>query len=229
MPIVLNFQKKDIPAIKRALNGLEELPATNKFEELRAKDGPNVVVVYSSGKTAIQGKEPEKTKQKLLEALGLAEELVLGFDETGRGENFGPMVVTGVLGDTNRLREIRDSKKTANIKEKFEKVSKNALAVASFSLNAEFIDRLRKKGRNLNEIEAAIIDKIFEAFKELGETPKTVVDGNPIKTKNREIKFLPKADDLEPVVGSASVAAKFFRDISKDDRKRDTWKNSKTD
>lgn len=224
MSVVLNFQKKDIPAIEKALAGFERIPATSEYEQSRFRSEGNVVVVYSSGKTVIQGKSPESTKAVLLERMGLSEELVLGFDEAGRGEKTGPMVVAGVFGDTNALREVRDSKKTGNIGEKFGVVSRNMLASAAFVLNAEFVDRLRKKGLNLNEIEARIIDGLAGVFSELSENPKIIVDGNPLRTKNKSLVYLAKADDLEPVVGAASVTAKFLRETSKDDKKRETWK-----
>ncbi|MEK7540139.1 MAG: hypothetical protein AAB558_02735 [Patescibacteria group bacterium] len=224
MTVVLNFQKKDIPALEKALAGLEGLKANSVHEHARFRDKKNVVVVYTSGKTVIQGTEPEKTKTWLLEKMGLAEELVLGFDEVGRGEHTGPFVVCGVLGDTNKLREVRDSKKTRSVTEKFETVSRNSLSFGVFSFNAEFLDYLRKKGYTMNEIEEKAIDKMIELFHELGEKPRTVVDGNQLKLKNKNIEFIPRADDLEPVVGSASIVAGFLREKSGDGAERKTWK-----
>lgn len=226
MSVVLNFQKKDISQIEKALAGLEKMPPTSQYEFSRFKDNENVVVIFSSGKTVIQGKKPERTKEFLLKNLGLSEELVLGFDEAGRGEKNGPMVIVGVLADTNRMREIRDSKKTKKISEKAAIVSENFLASSSFTLNAAFLDRLRKKGLNLNQLEAKIIQKTIEAFEELSEKPRTVVDGNPLEVKAKNTEFLVKGDDLEPVVGAASVTAKFLRENSKDKAKRETWKNN---
>ena len=224
MSITLNFQKKHLTLLESTLSEFQKIPVTSQYEHARFKDKDNVIVVYSSGKTVIQGKKEEEAKKNLLEKLGLTQELVLGFDESGRGENFGPFVIAGVLGDSNLMRENRDSKKTKKINEKFENVTKNALAIASFSLSAEFVDRLRKKGFNLNEIESKIIDKTTEVFLELEEKPRIVVDGNPMKTTKKEIEFIPKADDLEPIVGAASISAKFLRENSKDSKKRETWK-----
>ncbi|MDO8634182.1 MAG: hypothetical protein Q7K34_02720 [archaeon] len=224
MTVVLNFQKKDTPQLEKALEGLEALKTNSVHEHARFRDKKNVVVVYTSGKTVIQGTEPEKTKEWLLEKMGLAEELALGFDEVGRGEGFGPMVIAGVFGDTNKLREVRDSKKTSSVSDKFEIVSRNALSFGAFSFNAEMIDRLRKKGHTINEIEEKAIDKMIELFNELGEKPRTVVDGNQLKLKNKNIEFIPRADDLEPVVGSASIVAGFLREKSGDSAERKTWK-----
>ncbi|MBI4044247.1 MAG: hypothetical protein HY392_00895 [Candidatus Diapherotrites archaeon] len=224
MTVVLNFQKKDIPALEKALGGLEGFKVNSMHEHARFRDKKNVVVVYTSGKTVIQGSEPEKTKAWLLEKMGLTEELALGFDEVGRGEGFGPMVIAGVFGDTNKLREVRDSKKTANVSDKFWIVSRNALSFGVFSFNAEMIDRLRKKGFTINEIEEKAIDKTIELFSELGENPRTVVDGNQLKLKSKNIEFVVAADDLEPVVGSASIVAGFMREKSGDAAERKTWK-----
>ena len=53
---------------------------------------------------------------------------------------------------------------------------------------------------------------------------KIIADGAPMKTKNNKIKFIPKADDLEPVVGAASIIAKHCRNNSSDKEERKTWK-----
>lgn len=228
MTVVLNFQKKDIPTLEKALKGLEELKTGSMHEHARFKDKKNAIVIYTSGKTVIQGSEPEKTKEWLLEKMGLTQELVLGFDEVGRGEHTGPFVIAGLIGDTNKLREVRDSKKTSKISDKFETVSKNAQCFGVFSFNAEFLDRLRNKGYTVNEIEEKTIDKIIELFNELGEKTRTIVDGNQLKLKNKDVEFTPRADDLEPVVGAASIVASLVREKSGDTGQRKTWNKKST-
>src|SRR3989344_7744874 len=153
-------------------------------------------------------------------------EIVLGIDETGRGELKGPMVIAAVLGDSNKLRELRDSKKTSKISEKEKIVTENSLSQVVVSLNAEMIDILRSNGKTLNEIEAVVIDKISEMFSGLDLDVKVKVDGSALNTKNKKIEFIVKGDDLEPAIGAASVLAKNYRNNSADSRERKTWKNS---
>ena len=53
------------------------------------------------------------------------------------------------------------------------------------------------------------------------------IDGSPLKGVKPGALFMVKGDDKEPVIGSASVLAKHFRDESKDKKKRLTWKTKK--
>ncbi len=220
---VLNFGKKEKAVVKEFLERFPPLGLGNEYEEARCKIGESTVTLYTSGKVVIQGNDAEHVMKLFLEGLNLADSLVLGIDETGRGEDFGPFVIAGVLGQTNKLREMRDSKKTQDVAAKYDLVTKHSLANVAFSLNAEFVDRLRKDGHNLNEIEAKAIDALVGFFKALGETPRIVVDGSPLRTKEKGIEYLVKGDDLEPVVGAASLVAKHLRNASKDQAERKTW------
>ncbi|HZX34269.1 MAG TPA: DUF3378 domain-containing protein [archaeon] len=223
MQETLNFGAAEKAKIAEALSKFEEAATTNYFEERRAKRGGCTITLYNSGKVSIQGANAAKVKEELLSMLGLKQEFTIGIDETGRGERNGPMVVAGVLGDTNALRELRDSKKTTDIAKKEKIVSEKMLGSVIVSLNAELIDLARNKGKNLNQLEAETIEKIAEILSGFHEG-KIMVDGAPLKVKNKSINFLPKADDLEPVVGAASVIAKHARNNSSDKGERKTWK-----
>ena len=147
---------------------------------------------------------------------------MIGIDETGRGEKTGPMVITGVLADTNSMRQVRDSKKTGDIAAKEKIVSEKMHGSVSVVINSKLIDIARNNGMNLNEIEVKAMDKISEFLSIFGEA-KIVADGAPMKGASPKIKFAPKADDTEPVVGAASITAKRLRDISSDSGERKTW------
>ena len=226
MQAVLNFGKNSKQKIISFLESYPSEATKEKFEEKRAKIGESTVTLYDSGKLVLQGKDCEKVKEMLLEALGEKGETILGIDETGRGELNGPFVVCGVLGTEGKLRELRDSKKTKKISEKQGTIEKNAKAIASFSFSPEFIDEAREKGITMNELQAAAVDGIAQSFRRLDKKTRVVVDGNVIKEVKENAEFLPKADDLNPVVGAASVKAKFLRDTSANKQKRKTWKNA---
>lgn len=223
MQETLNFGKTEKEKIKKALARFEQALTTSYFEEQRAKKDGCTITLYDSGKVSIQGKNAAKIKDELLAMLDLKPQLVIGIDETGRGERNGPMVITGVLGDTNELRQVRDSKKTGDIAAKEKIVSKKMLGSVSVALNAKLIDFARNSGKNLNEIEAHTIEKIAEILSVYADS-KIVVDGAPLKVTNKRITFLPKGDDLEPVVGAASIVAKHQRNNSADKEERKTWK-----
>ena len=114
----MNFSGKDRKEALEFLKKQEWIGEKSAFEELRVKILDCNVTLFKSGKLLIQGKSIEAVKEKILQNVKASEELVLGIDEAGRGESFGPLVVAGVLGVSGDLRELRDSKKTSNIAEK---------------------------------------------------------------------------------------------------------------
>ncbi|MFH1391454.1 MAG: DUF3378 domain-containing protein [Candidatus Diapherotrites archaeon] len=223
MQETLNFGKSEKKKVKEVLANFEEAETTNYFEEKRAKHEGCTITLYDSGKLSIQGMAASKVKEEILSAMGLEQELIIGIDETGRGERDGPMVIAGVLADKNSLREMRDSKKVSDIAGKEKIISEKMLGSVIVSLNSELIDFARNNGKNLNEIEAEIIDNIAATLSSFGGA-KIIADGAPLKVKNKKINFKPKADDLEPVVGAASIIAKHSRNNSQDKKERKTWK-----
>ncbi len=223
MQAVLNFGKHEKAQILKFLKFFPPVETNSQYEEARCVIGKSTVTLYHTGKVTIQGTDHNEVKRVLLEGLGLNDRLVLGIDETGRGEDSGPFVIGAVLGQTNRLRELRDSKKTSNVAAKYDLVTEHSLANLAFSLNSEYVDLLRRKGHNLNEIEAKAVDAIAGFFEGLGEKHQLIVDGSPLPVKHKGIEFLVKGDDLEPVVGAASIVAKHLRNLSSDRKTRETW------
>ncbi|MBI4210087.1 MAG: DUF3378 domain-containing protein [Candidatus Diapherotrites archaeon] len=223
MQETLNFGKSEKGKVKKVLDGYEQAATTSYFEEQRAKKDGCTITLYESGKLSIQGEKAGNVKAEILAALNLNPRLVIGIDETGRGERTGPMVITGVLADTNEVREVRDSKKTNDITAKEKIVSGRMLGSVSVVLNSALIDLARNNGKNLNEMEARAIEKIAEILS-LYADAEIIADGAPLKVQNPKIKFLPKGDDLEPVIGAASVTAKHLRNNSADKGERKTWK-----
>jgi len=224
LALTLNFGKTEKEQVKEIFSGFEKAKTNTSFEEARWKAFGCTVTLYTSGKLVVQGDSEGKAKEFVLSKMCSEKEILLGIDEVGRGEGFGPLVVAGVLGDRNRLRELRDSKKTADIAEKMKTVSENALAIATVEFSSEFVDTARKKGITLDEMQARAVKGIAFALNPSNEWP-VAVDGKPLKGCNG-FEFLVKGDDLNPVIGAASIAAKSARDKSMDKGKRKTWKNS---
>ncbi len=224
MAVTLNFGRSEKKAIKNLFSEFKDLPTKTPFEEARWHAWECTVTLYSTGKLVIQGKKEQYLKNFVLGEIAGEKEIELGMDEAGRGENFGPLVIGGVLGDKNRLRELRDSKKTSNIEKKKKIVLANALATAIISFSPEFIDSARKRGISLNDLQAKAFKSINFALNPESKWP-VLVDGRPLRGCNG-FKFLVKGDDLEPVIGAASVIAKSYREESENKKKRSTWKNS---
>lgn len=226
MQAVLNFGKHEKEKIKAFLEKFPNQETKNQAEEKRVIIGSDFVTLYNSGKLVVQGKDVEKTKQLLLKELSFEGKTILGIDESGRGELNGVLVVTGALGEENKLRELRDSKKTRDIFGKQEIIDKNAKAISSFVFSPEFIDETRKKGITLNELEATAIDAIARAFRSIDKNLQVIVDGKEMKEVKEKVDFVVKADDANAVVGAASVKAKFLRETSRNKEKRKSWKNA---
>jgi len=223
MQCVLNFSGEENKALKLFLEKFEQF-RPGAHEEMRCRSGSSVLTLYSSGKLLIQGSDCERVKLEILEGVDLGKGLVLGIDETGRGEGFGPFVIAAVLAAPQSMRELRDSKKVRDIEAKRRIVEEKALAIGVFSVSSKELSELHEKGISLNRIEANAINALHGFFGGIAKA-ETIVDGSPLKGCAKGVSFQVKGDDLNPVVGAASVVAKSARDSSEDRGKRRDWGN----
>ncbi|MDO8624907.1 MAG: DUF3378 domain-containing protein [Candidatus Diapherotrites archaeon] len=223
MQVVLNFKKSEIPAVMAFLGEFEPL-AADQYQLYRTKMGLCSVILFESGKLLVQGDNARAVSKRILEKAELPDERVLGIDETGRGEDFGPLVVAAVLGSNSKLREVRDSKKTSDITAKRKIVEQNAEQIVALEYSAATIDELRNTGTNLNRIEGKAIDLLVDFFRQSGFSGRVVVDGSALPVASNGIEFAPKADDSEPAVAAASIIARAVREGSKDKETRKSWK-----
>lgn len=231
MQAVLSFKKNEIPKVQAFLAGFDEQSEPHRYELMRCKVNESILILFESGKLLIQGKNSEPIKERILKELsGNSNELILGIDETGRGENTGDFCMAGVLGRTSDLREVRDSKKTSDVFEKKKIVLKKMVNAVVVCYPAETIDALRNEGVNLNQMEGQLIDWICDFFQQNSPKPdKIIVDGGYLPVQNKKIDFLPRADDLEPVVSAASILARAARLEGDTKTVRKTWKTKNTE
>ena len=99
----LNFSPAEKKQVLAFFEKFPSLDLNSRYEEARVEIGNCSVTLYKSGKLLVQGKNSGPVKQNILDSVKTENRLVLGIDETGRGENFGPLVVAGVLGETTAL------------------------------------------------------------------------------------------------------------------------------
>jgi ribonuclease HII len=156
---------------------------------------------------------------------------IAGLDEAGRGPMIGPMVICGILVDSDRLHELveigaKDSKALTHkrrlvLKAKIEKI---ASKIEIRAVSAANIDRLRKR-TTLNEIEVTEFVSIVKAL-----NPKEIyLDAADVKAERfgskigelsgiaaRGAKIISehKADAKYPIVSAASIIAKVERDLT---------------
>lgn len=150
---------------------------------------------------------------------------LLGIDEAGRGSVLGPLVVSGVALEEDRLKYLerlglKDSKKISPKRRiaLYRKIDRIA-ECHTVHITAQDIDQLRSRDVNLNEIEKIAINRIIGK-----SSPSTCfIDSMDVKperltseleTIHPELKVVAehKADDLYPIVSAASIIAKVERD-----------------
>ncbi len=149
--------------------------------------------------------------------------MIVGVDEAGRGPVLGPLVVAGVMIESDvplRQMNVRDSKKLSS--EKREALAPEIEKIAKFEvlvIPAERIDVMRAE-MSLNDFEAKlfaeVIGKLHPAIAYID-----AADVDEIEFKRcvqRELTFdveivsQHNADELFPVVSAASILAKVCRD-----------------
>lgn len=209
----------------------------NEYKNYFTKDNINSVFVakrnnisislYKTGKLVLQGLSEDNLNNEKTKILGMVfdskEELILGFDETGRSEVIGPFVITGLLGQNKDLAIVRDSKKTDDLDKAKSRVDSGSLGYITLVLNPKLIDRLRSEEISLNDMEERFIVNIKKFFEEMNLEFRTIIDGSPLNSKKIGVEYTPKADDLIPCVSAASITSKTIRDFSKNKDKRETW------
>jgi ribonuclease HII len=150
--------------------------------------------------------------------------MICGTDEAGRGPCFGPLVVAGILVETDaeliRI-GVCDSKqltpkKREQIAPVIKKIASNYEIIV---LPATDIDDLRKT-MTLNELEVFVYSKIIEKLR----PDVCFVDAVDVKEERfgrdilARLSYKPrmisehKADEKYPIVGAASILAKVTRD-----------------
>ncbi|NYB51036.1 MAG: ribonuclease HII [Methanobacteriaceae archaeon] len=159
---------------------------------------------------------------------------LLGIDEAGRGSVLGPLVVSGVALEEDRVKFLerlclKDSKKISPKRRiaLYRKINRIA-ECQTVHIKAQDIDMLRSRDINLNEIEKIAINQIINRL-----NPTTCyIDSMDVKperltseleTLHPEIKVLAehKADDTYPIVSAASIIAKVERDRAIQDIKKE--------
>jgi len=149
--------------------------------------------------------------------------MICGIDEAGRGPVVGPLVVAGVLVESDvplRRLDVRDSKKLSP--ERREVLAPEIRKVCRFEvlvIPAEEIDKMRAE-MSLNDFEAKLFATIIGRLRpEVAYVDSADVNEFDFRRSiathldfDLEIVSKHEADDLFPVVSAASILAKVTRD-----------------
>jgi len=215
-------------------------PVKSDYELLRVNDGKIKLIVYKSGKVVYEDTiAAEKLIKEILE-FDRGFHYLLGSDETGKGEWYGPLVVTAVSLSPEqviklRQRNVRDSKQLS--KEKLFEIGtllhkmnivEKTVVLRPKKYNSMY-DKFIKEGKNLNDLlawahSAAIKDVLKATKRELNI--KLVIDKfdvkkmdlrlNTLDKSNIEIIQKSKGESFIPVA-TASIIAKltFEEEVNK--------------
>jgi len=232
-PASLTISEKELQKLKGYIlkTNLKRVPTTSEYELLRIKDGKVMIVVYKSGKVVHNGNE--ESEKILHEILKREEnyEFILGSDETGKGEWFGPLVVTATALTPEEIIElrkmgVRDSKtiKKAELMKLAEQLFKMKFARFTITLLPEKYNQMyanfEKEGKSLNDMLAWAHSAVIKAMLKYVQAKKVkvVIDKfdfektefrlETVDRTNTEIIQKSKGESEIPVA-AASIIAKY--------------------
>lgn len=230
----LIINDNEIRALKNTIvkNKLKTTSITNAYEVLRVKDDDINLILYKSGKLVYNSNITSKNFLKTILEKEKDYDYILGSDEAGKGEWYGPLVtVAAALTPDDiievRLLGIKDSKtiKKAQIIKLANKIIEMAFNHESIILKPKTYNKLYEQfhdeGKSLNDIMAWTHSKVIQELlhKIEFDDAKIIIDKFDYnKTKYRlksldqtHLKLIQKTKaESEIPVATASILAKYF-------------------
>lgn len=215
-----------------AENKLNQVPTTNQYQELRIKDNKINFILYKTGKIVFQQNQDtmEILNSTLLRETGY--DYILGSDETGKGEWYGPLVVAATALKPEeiiklRLCGVKDSKtmKKSRIMELAESMMKMDFIRQYIILKPHSYNKLysnfKSEGKSLNDLLAWAHTRLIRELLNRIEydKAKVVIDRfdqrkTELRLKNidtNRIKIIQKEKaESETPVAAASIIAKYL-------------------
>jgi ribonuclease HIII len=230
----LSLNNQEIKLLKNLIEkkGLKTRDLTNQYELLRIKDDNLNIVVYKSGKLVHNGSYASK---KILDTILIKEEsydYILGSDETGKGEWYGPLIVAATALSPEEILElrklgVRDSKtiKRPKLLKMAETIIKMNFHRHSITLTPKTYNKLysdfKKEGKTLNDLMAwahfRVIKELLDKI-EFGNAKIIIDQFDYDKTEDRmkgldqtKLKVIQKTGgESETPVAAASIIAKYI-------------------
>ena len=223
--------------------GLKKAIPTTEYELLRVKDGNISIVLYKSGKLVHNGSEDSKRVTNAILEREEVYDYILGSDETGKGEWYGPLVVVATAlsaEDILNLRKmgVRDSKtikktKLMEIAEELKKMSfeRQSIVLRPRKYN-DLYSKFQRENKNLNDMMAwahsAVIQDLLGKIQ--FKNAKVVIDKFDFekthyrleKVDKTNLKIIQKSGaESETAVAAASIIAKYIfeKEVDKLNRK----------
>jgi ribonuclease HIII len=230
----LTINISELEGLKGAIleNKLTREAVKSNYELLRIKEDDISIIVYKSGKVVHNDSEASKRIIESILKKDTKYDYILGSDETGKGEWFGPLVVVATALTPEEIVELRklgvqDSKnfKKPQLLKMAKKIINMAFVRHSLPLNPKTYNRLynnfKSEGKNLNDMMAwAHSVVIQDTLKKIEyNKAKVVIDKFDFeKTEYRlenvdktNLKVIQKTGgESEIPVATASIIAKYL-------------------
>ncbi len=228
----ISLSQKEIGTLIRevARRTLNRIPVTNQYEFIRVKDGDIFFILHNTGKMVFQ--ESKGFDSFLDDILIREDHFIIGTDEVGKGEWYGPLVVAGIAltpDQTIMLRKmgVGDSKGLSSFriyeigkvleKSDIEKATRVLLPEEYNKIYEEF----EKEKKNLNDILAWAHTEIIQDLLTKAPSEKTTVVIDKFDSSASSVRFkkLEEFDvdiiqktggESETAVAAASVLAKLI-------------------
>lgn len=236
MPVSISINVDELNRLSNYIvsQGLKKVSTTNEYELMRIKDGEVDITVYKSGKLV---HNDSTSSRKIIDLILTRErefDYLLGSDEAGKGEWYGPLITTCVAlrpEDILRFRKIgvRDSKliKKSELEKLAKEILRTGIIHRSVILMPELYNKryveFKNEGKSLNDFLAwahvaaisstlaylpsnyAKIKIIIDKF----DAEKTDLRLRSAEVKQPNIEIIQSSKgDLEIPVSVASILAK---------------------
>jgi len=232
--ISLMINDHEILELKNLINKnkIEKSPVTNDYESLRVKNGKISLILYKTGKIVYTDNE---SSRKLLNTILERDEVydyILGSDETGKGEWYGPLVVVATALTPEEIIELRllgvkDSKtiKKPQIIKLAKKIIEMDFKWQSIILKPRTYNNLynqfQDEGKSLNDIMAWAHSKVIQQSLAVIEyrKAKVIIDKFDYKKTDYRLKSIDQTGlkiiqmtggESEIPVAAASIIAKYL-------------------
>lgn len=210
----------------------QEVKIKSDYEYKRFRKGNSTVVIYRTGKIVLSGEEIEEVENFLFRFSELKNyngyNLLIGVDETGKGELFGPIVVCGVriTKDYDEVEKIISNMDTKSNKQPLSRYKQLVSKLTELGVIFEFeeIPPTEIKLNNVNKLVFSrcirILDKLVFNFYGnarividdfgISYEEKEFIDG---RYRGFEIFIEPKGDENYLECKTASLISRYRREI----------------
>ncbi len=216
-------------------------PHTNNYTLFRAKNKTSTITIFKTLTMIIQGSNCQETYQKVCSLLNLEHEVeekvnhidvnlsIIGTDEVGTGDFFGPIVVAGAYVPKNKILllmrlGIRDSKQLSD--EKVRVLAPKLMRELKYSVlvlnNLKYNYLTRVHRYNMNKLKALLHNNVIHnLLPKVDDYDQIIVDAFTSKEKYfeylkdekivvEEVELVEKGESKYIAIAAASIIARYY-------------------